>query len=85
MTTPYISVLMPVYNAAPYLAEAIQSILAQTWVDFEFLIINDGSTDGSAAVIDGFARQDQRVKVLHQENRGLVEALNQGLYRAYGR
>ena len=85
MTTPYISVLMPVYNAAPYLAEAIQSILAQTWVDFEFLIINDGSTDGSAAVIDGFARQDQRVKVLHQENRGIVEALNQGLSLARGR
>jgi len=76
---------MPVYNTALYLAEAIQSILAQTWQDFEFLIINDGSTDGSAAIIDGFARQDQRIQVVHQENCGIVAALNRGLSLARGR
>jgi glycosyltransferase involved in cell wall biosynthesis len=67
---------MSVYNNAPYLAEAIESILAQSFGDFEFLIVNDGSSDGSREIIDGFAARDRRIRPIHQENRGLVASLN---------
>ncbi len=74
---------MPVYNAAPYLAEAITSILEQTFSDFELLIVNDGSTDGSKAVISSF--DDQRLRVItHDRNQGLVASLNDGLDKARG-
>ena len=73
---PAISVAMSVYNNAPFLAEAIESILAQSFGDFEFLIVNDGSSDGSAEIIDSFAARDSRVRPIHQENRGLVASLN---------
>lgn len=67
---------MSVYNNAPFLRAAIDSILAQTFADFEFLIVNDGSTDGSAEIIDEYAQRDPRVRPIHQENRGLVASLN---------
>ena len=67
---------MSVFNNAPYLAAAIESILAQTVADFELLIVNDGSTDGSGAIIDAYAGRDGRVRAIHQENRGLVASLN---------
>ncbi|HEY0327176.1 MAG TPA: glycosyltransferase [Allosphingosinicella sp.] len=73
---PAISVAMSVYNNAPFLAEAIESILAQSFGDFEFLIVNDGSSDGSAEIIDSYAARDSRVRPIHQENRGLVASLN---------
>ncbi len=76
MTTPRISVAMSVYNNAPYLPHAIDSILAQTFDDFEFLIVDDGSTDGSGAIIDRFAATDSRIIVFHQENAGLIASLN---------
>jgi glycosyltransferase involved in cell wall biosynthesis len=80
---PKVTVLMPVYNGAPCLAEAIQSILRQTFTGFEFLIINDGSTDGSVAVIQGF--HDPRIRLVHNEtNLGLVASLNKGLGLAQG-
>lgn len=81
-TAPSISIAMSVYNNAPYLAQAIRAILAQTHTDFEFLIVDDGSTDGSTAIIDDFARQDGRVRPIHQENRGLVASLNRLLHEA---
>ena len=67
---------MSVFNNAPYLARAIESILAQTVRDFEFLIVDDGSTDGSAEIIDTYAARDGRVRAMHQPNRGLVTSLN---------
>lgn len=67
---------MSVFNNAPYLGLAIESILAQTVGDFEFLIVDDGSTDGSGAIIDAFAARDGRIRAIHQENRGLVASLN---------
>ena len=79
MSMPRISVAMSVYNNAPYLALAIESILAQTFGDFEFLIVNDGSTDGSGEIIDRYARDDARIRPLHQENRGLIASLNRML------
>lgn len=84
MSTPRISVLMPVYNAADYVAEAIESILAQTWNDFEFIIIDNGSTDGlSGAIIGSYV--DSRIRVISNEvNVPPPCALNQGLALAQG-
>ncbi|SMF69799.1 glycosyltransferase family 2 protein [Allosphingosinicella indica] len=79
---PRISVAMGAYNAQPYLAEAIESILSQTFGDFEFLIVNDGSTDGSGDVIDAYAARDPRVRALHQPNAGLVASLNRAIDEA---
>lgn len=73
---PAISVLMPVYNAGRFLAPAIESILHQTFTDFELVIVNDGSSDGSGEIIDAFAAQDDRIVCSHQSNQGLVSALN---------
>ena len=79
MSTPALSVLLPVYNGERFLAEAIESILAQTFTDFEFIIINDGSRDGSSTIIDDYAARDARIRAFHQDNRGLVETLNGGI------
>lgn len=79
-----VTVLMPVYNAGPYVAAAIESILKQTWRDFGFLIIDDGSTDGSAATIERFAKQDARIRVIHAAHEGVAAALNRGLAVARG-
>lgn len=76
---PKISVLMPVYNGELYLKEAIESILNQTFKDFEFIIINDGSTDNSKDIIEQYAKQDMRIRVYNQINKGLVYTLNRGL------
>lgn len=80
--TPAISVLMSVYNGETYLVPAIESILNQTDEDFEFLIVNDGSTDGSKDIIDYYASLDSRIVVIEQVNAGLVAALNKGLKKA---
>jgi GT2 family glycosyltransferase len=77
MSQPAISVAMSVYNCSAYLGQAIESILAQTFTDFEFLILNDGSTDDSAAVIDAYAAKDSRIRPIHRENKGLIVSLNQ--------
>ena len=60
---PAVSVLMPVYDAAAYVARAVESILGQTFADFEFLIYDDGSTDGSLEIVDGYARRDPRIQL----------------------
>ncbi len=75
-----ITVLMPCYNAADYIAEAIQSVLAQTFPHFELLIINDGSTDNTTAIIQSFA--DERIVLIEQEQQGVAAALNNGLQHA---
>jgi hypothetical protein len=76
---PLVTVLMPVYNAEKFLAEAIESILAQTYRNFEFLIINDGSTDSSLSIIEKYSKQDKRIRVVSRANKGLVRTLNEGL------
>lgn len=75
--TVAITVLMPVHNAAAFIGEAIASVLAQTFTDFELLIINDGSTDETAMVIQQF--NDARIRVVHQSQAGIAAALNKGL------
>ena len=81
---PLISVLMPVYNAERYLPDAIHSILAQTYSNFEFIIVDDGSTDGSAAIVRAFAERDSRIRPLFLEHGGLARALNAGIASAHG-
>ena len=70
---------MPVYNAEKYINAAVNSILNQTYRDFEFIIINDGSTDGTLEILKAFAQQDSRIRLISRENKGLVETLNEGL------
>lgn len=82
--TPDISVVMSVYNGSPYLRESIDSILAQEGVDIEFIIVNDGSIDESGKILDEYANCDSRVKVTHQENKGLTQALIKGCAEAKG-
>lgn len=84
MSTPRVSVLMAVYEGERYLDEAIQSVLNQTFHDFEFIIINDGSTDGTAQIIERHRREDRRIRTFEQSNCGLVTALNRGLELASG-
>jgi glycosyltransferase involved in cell wall biosynthesis len=73
---------MPVYNGAPYLRNSVDSILAQTFTDFEFIIINDGSTDDTPSIIDRY--RDARIRVVTQPNHGLVYSLNRGMSLANG-
>src|SRR5688572_25142970 len=78
MNTPCVTVLMPVYNAEKYLKEAIDSILQQTLTDFEFLIIDDGSTDASVRIIRSYA--DSRIRLVQNEtNAGITVTLNKGI------
>jgi glycosyltransferase involved in cell wall biosynthesis len=79
-----ISVIIPVYNTAAYLPRCLASVLGQTYRDLEVILIDDGSTDDSAALCDDFARKDARVRVIHQENGGLSAARNAGLDAACG-
>lgn len=81
---PTVSVLMPVYNAERYLGEAVESILGQTFADFEFLIVDDGSTDRSRAILERYAAQDPRIRLTSRPNTGYAAALNELLGLARG-
>jgi glycosyltransferase involved in cell wall biosynthesis len=81
---PAISVLLPVYNAERFVAEAVESILAQTFGDFELLALDDGSSDGSLLILREFAARDARMVVRSRENRGLVASLNELISYARG-
>lgn len=86
MTTfPTVSVLLPVYNASPFVEEAVLSILGQTYGDFELIVIDDGSTDGSGDLLQLLADLDPRIRFISRENRGLVATLNEMLAIARGR
>ncbi len=82
-TIPKISVVTSVYNGQKYLREAIDSILNQTFKDFEFIIIDDGSTDNSGAIIQSY--NDTRIRLIQKENKGLAAALNVGIKAAKGK
>lgn len=79
-----ISIIVPVYNVEQYLNRCIKSILNQTFKDFELILVNDGSTDASGDICNYYATQDERVKVIHQNNGGLSSARNAGLNMAVG-
>lgn len=79
-----VSVIVPVYNAERFVSQVVDSILAQNYKDFELILIDDGSRDGSGAICDNYAQQDGRVKVIHQANAGVSAARNAGLKAAQG-
>lgn len=83
LNKPDITILMPVFNAEVYLKQAVDSVLNQTLKDFEFLIINDGSTDKSLEILNSYI--DNRIRVINQENSGVAVALNKGLEHARGK
>lgn len=79
-----VTVLMAVYNGAKFLREAIDSIVCQSYRDFELLIIDDGSTDETAEILDAYAQQDPRIRIVHQPNVGLAQSPSNGLAMAAG-
>jgi glycosyltransferase involved in cell wall biosynthesis len=81
---PRLTVLMPVYNGEKYLPSALESVLQQSYLDFELLVIDDGSTDRTATILQVCAEQDSRIKVHHQVNQGVASSLNNGLNLAQG-
>ena len=83
-SAPRISVIMAVYNGGPSLDKAVRSVLVQTFADFEFIIINDGSTDGTQDYLNRLAQEDERIRVIHQENQGLTNSLVRGCQAARG-
>jgi glycosyltransferase involved in cell wall biosynthesis len=83
-TKPSISVLMSVYNNEQYVCEAIQSVLNQSYDDYELIVVNDGSTDKSKAIIDQYRQKNHRIHVIEHENRGLTPSLNIGLKACRG-
>lgn len=84
MNSPAVSVVMSVYNGERWLKESIDSVLCQTFADFEFIIVDDGSTDQSPEIILEYASRDSRIIVITKENSGLAESLNAGIERARG-
>lgn len=82
--SPAISVLLSCYNGARWIKEAINSVLSQTFEDFEFIIVDDGSTDSSAEIINRYAVQDARIIVIEKSNTGLADSLNVGIQHARG-
>ena len=82
MNSPRISVLLPVYNGGKFLHQSIQSVLNQTFSDFELIIINDGSTDSSESIIKKIL--DPRIRYIQQDNQGLIKTLNRGIKEARG-
>ena len=80
----FFSIVIPVYNVAPYLGECLDSVLCQKFRDFEVIAVDDGSTDESGRICDEYARRDSRIRVIHQKNRGLSGARNAGIRQAVG-
>ncbi len=85
MVEPVVSVVMSVYNGEHFLREAVESILDQSFLDFEFIIVDDGSTDCSASILDSYKKTDPRIRIYQQENSGLIESLNRGCKLSRGK
>ncbi|WP_448339343.1 glycosyltransferase family 2 protein [Desulfovibrio piger] len=79
MTPPQISIILPVYNAKQYLEASVYSILNQSLTDFELILINDGSTDGSEKIVRQLAARDSRIRLVQRPNKGLIATLNEGI------
>lgn len=79
-----VSVLMSCYNSCKFLADAIESVLDQTFKDFEFIVVDDGSTDDTLSIISKYAERDKRIVVIEKPNTGLADSLNEGIIKARG-
>lgn len=84
MTNIPISIIVPVYNAEKYLYRCIDSVLSQSFTDFELILVDDGSKDCSAQICEDYAKKDHRIRVIHQPNSGVSAARNRGIERAKG-
>ena len=84
MSNIKISVIIPVYNCEKYIGTTLKSVINQNFKDYEIIVIDDGSTDNSAAIVEQFAAKDNRIVIIHQENKGLSEARNTGIKAACG-
>ena len=82
---PRLSIIVPVYQAKEYLEKCINSILEQSFVDFELILVDDGSDDGCERICNDYAKKDERVKIIRQENQGVSSARNTGLDYATGK
>lgn len=82
--SPLVSVVVPVYNVERYLASCLESVLAQTWSRLEVIVVNDGSTDSSRSIVEEFAQNDRRLRIVDQPNAGLGAARNTGVCHARG-
>ena len=85
MNSHLVSIITPLYNAERFVAQTIESVLAQTYPEWEMLIINDGSTDSSLTIAESYAMKDSRIKAFSQPNGGSASARNNGIRRAEGR
>lgn len=74
-----VSIIVPVYNVENYLSRCLNSLINQTLKDIEIICVNDGSTDGSSAILEEFAQKDSRIRIVNKENGGLSSARNEGL------
>lgn len=81
---PFVSFIVPVYKAEPYIRQCVDSLLAQTYTDYEIVLVDDGSPDNCPAICDSYAEQDGRIRVIHKANGGLSDARNTGLQNALG-
>src|SRR4051812_47980519 len=81
---PKISIIVPVYNVQSFIRECIESILGQSFVDFELILVNDGSSDQSGFICDEYSNTDKRIVVIHKENGGQSSARNMGIESAKG-
>ena len=81
---PKVSIIIPVYNVEDYLDEAMQSLLTQSFSDFEIIAVNDGSTDGSLSILERYASKDKRITVISQSNQGQSAARNVALRHSSG-
>lgn len=84
MKSPLVSIIVPVYNVEKYLSECLNSLIAQSYREIEIVTVDDGSTDESGKICDEYEKQDQRIRVIHKKNGGVVSARNDGIYAAKG-
>ena len=84
MYCPLVSVIIPVYKVERFLHRCIDSVIHQTYTNWEMILVDDGSPDTSGDICDEYAKKDKRIKVIHQENQGVSGARNKGLDMAQG-
>ena len=85
INNPSISIIIPIFRVENFLPRCLDSVLAQTYTDFELLLIDDGSPDNSGKICDEYAKKDKRIKVFHKKNEGVSVARNVGLDNARGK